>query len=400
MNNEMMLNEIKAKIEAMKAQRDSNTKVDITNLDEVKKNLHVSVSDAQCKIYVKLCTEKRVQLNPKYRSFDGRKGGEMDKEIQNLIKLPTIKLPSEGQVKMLTELCERNNWDIPAYAHLTGGRDGSMSGLIAELVLLEKEMIKLAPLTEKQAETILEMYFCVDVDFSDLHEQYGIVYTGSTNNGKLLWTRPSQETIASTLTELVTFQMASNFIYKYQLEFFKWTKNRCSASQMDKIRRLQEQCKMQPMEEYQLMQFDKKTADMYITNLNLVRRDADIVKFRQEECVEDINRCNTVAKAVEEDIVRKDNLLYSLYAMCGMSGRDESESSIDVSANDEIIADLAKVVIGICGSKAVMSLLAETYDDKELETVLALMYPKSENTVDIDNMSIEELEAYMESLTA
>lgn len=401
MNNQTQLDVIKAKIEEMKAKR-TNVIVETPNIEI--KDVHVAISDGQAKMYVKLCAEKRVQMNPLYRSFDGRKNGTMDKAIQELIKMPTIKAPSEGQVNMLVEMCERNGWDLPAYVHLTGGRDGSFSKMLAELIALEKEMAKVAPLTEKQKETILNMYFCPEVDFGDLNEQYAVKYTnvdeeGKVHGSKVLWTRASQESVETTIDELVTFQDASEFIYKYQVEYFKWTKNRCSASQMDKIRRLQESCKMQPMEDYQLMQFDRKTADMYITNLNLVRRDADIVKFAQEPTIDDIDRTNTVVKAQEKDRDKKDGLLHSMYAMIGMLGRDESETSIDLTDNEDIIADLALVCIDVCGSKPVMALLSEVYDDKEMKTILELMYPNNQETINIDGMSVEELELLVKEMT-
>lgn len=398
MNNQTQLDAIKAKIEEMKAKKNANIEVKTVNLDEIKKDIHVAVSDSQIKMYTKLCVEKRVQMNPLYRSFDGRKGGAMDKAIQELIKLPTIKAPSEGQITMLQDLCLRNEWTIPEYHHLTGGRDGSFSKMLGELMNLEKELRSVQPPTEKQIETILNMYFCPDVDMSDLHEDYAVKYSQASSTGKVIWTRPSQETVAETVASLVTYQEASAFIYKFQLEFYKWTNTRCTAGQMDKMRRLQEQCKMQPMEDYQLMQFDKEGADRYINNMNMVRRDADLVKFPQEALVEDIDRCNTQIKAIEKDRETKDNILYSLYAMMGMSGSEESGEGIDLSNNDDVIADLALVCIGICGSKNVLELLATAYTDEEMGILLERMYPKNENTMDIDNMSIEELEAYMASI--
>lgn len=403
MSNLTQLEQIKAKIEAMKAEK-AKVSVETANL-EIIKDVFVAPSENQIKTYVKLCSEKRVQMNPSYRSFDGRKNGAMDKAIKELIKLPRIIQPSEGQINMLKEICERNQWEMPAYSHLVGGRDGSFSKLIGELIGLEKELTKVAPPTEKQIETILNMYFCPDVDFSDLHEQYALKYVnvdveGKIHGNQLLWTRPNQETIALTVADLITFEMASNFIYKYQLEFHKWTRTRCSASQMEKIRRVQESCKMQPMEDYQLMQFDRATADKYITNLNLVRRDADLVKFPQEPCMDDIDRTDTASKARDKDEEKKSNLLHSLYGAMGMNGNEESETSIDLSANDDIIADLALVVIDCCGFDAVMGMMNEVYDAKEMGDMLRLMYPEKEQEICTEGMSLEELEQLAKEMSA
>ena len=358
------LEAIKAKIEAMKNAK-KNVIVETVQLEGIVKDIHVPVSPKQIAIYVKLCTEKRVQLNPNYKALDGRKGGSMDREIQRLIKLPTIVPPSPAQIDLLKDICGRLNCEIPAYTHLTGGRGGTFSNLIGELIELEKEMTKVAPPTDKQLETILEMYFCPDVDFSDLHESYGITYTGAQGE-KMLWTRPSQEAILDSILELVTFEMASNFIYKFQLDFYKWKTSRLSDGQMKRIAKLQESSGMKAMETHQLLQFSKEQANTYINDLNYVRRDVDLCKFPKEANIEHVYSSKDIAKAEKADNEAKVNVLFSLYAMMGMAGSDESDTGIDLTDNADIIIDLAKVCMEVCGSDAVLELLGTVYTEDEL----------------------------------
>jgi len=367
-NNAVLLEQIKAKIALMKAAK-TGTNVEMVNLEEAKRDIHVAPSPAQIRTYLKLCTEKHVQLDPKYRTFDGRKNGIMDKEIQRLIKLVTFKAPSEAQINILEEICARNSWEVPEYKSLTGGREGTFSKMIGELINMERELQKVAPPTENQVMTIVEMYHCPDVDFSDLNESYGVKYIDN-KGGKLLWSRPSQETIIETILDMVTYQEASAFIYKFQSEFYAWKSTRLSDAQMVRVKANQKRCGMEVMSDAALMQFDRRTADIYIRDLDIVRRDADLCKFPVEAYQEDISRVNTVAKAVEEDVNTKDNILFSLYAMCGMSGSEESDSSIDLSNNYEIIKDLAQVVVDICGIDSVIELLSTVYSTQEVTDIL------------------------------
>ena len=405
MTNLTQLEKIRALIEERKSVKVAPI-VKNVDLEIIKKDVHVAVSPKQISMYLKLVTEKGEQLNPLYRTFDGRKNGLMDKEIQRLLKLPSVKKPTEAQLQVIVDICERQGWELPETANLTGGRDGSCSALISELIGLEKEAKKIAPPTENQITTILEMYHCPDVDFSDLNDQYALVYvnqeaTNQIKGAKLLWTRPSQEMIASTIMELITYEEASAFIYKFALDFFKWKNSRLSTGQMNRIKKLQTSCGMIPMLDEALLQFDKKTANDYINNLNLVRRDVDLVKFPQEALVDDISRCNTVAKGVEAFIVAKDEMIHNLYTMCGMNSHEESETSIDLTDNDDIIADLALIAIGLNGSDAVMDLLSEVYTIAEMKVMVARMYPEENDIVDqMDGMTLEELEALAQTLTA
>lgn len=413
------LEEIKAKLqERMKAMENKNSKV---STPKISKPQAKRVTENQVKTYFKLCGDKRQQINPSFRDL-GFAG--LDKEIKRLIKLPTVKAPSESQINMVREICDRNNWEYPDMKDLTGGREGTMSVLINDLVELEKESRSVAPLTDEQVEIIMSMYFCPDIDFAELNENWGIHY--EMVGDKPFYTRVDQEDILKEIKDVITFREANDFIYNNQTTYYEWRKTRVSVGQMNIIRKLQERCGMIPMKEHQLLQFSNKGAESYIKNLQIDLRRfkegflsysveeyatggtiADLITAQRtyQEKYEDLSdnrpiHDNKNGKLQDKHLQEVDNLLYGLYAMMGMSGRDESQYGIDLSNGEDTIRDLAQTVAEITGTDSVYSILLTVYSPEEALEILnaEVKVEKKEEKKEVKNSSKDELEEIIEMI--
>lgn len=333
----------------------------------------------QINTYYRLCKDKGVKPS----NIEGITSNSLSAEINRLLQLKRVQPISEGQRSTILDICTRNNWDIPEMDDLTGGRTGSASKLIQELLDLERNFNSTRPLSDNQKQMILDMYYCPDVLFDDLHEDFGTKKMITAD--KVYWTRISLEKMANEIENKVTQSEARDFLNRYKGVFYDWKITRLTEPQMRRIQNLQERNYMKPMTDTQLLQFSKKDAERYIRTLESVLRDKEITKFSYEPVREtkleelDSNRLRTANRnepkiAYEKYENRLESLIYSLYASLGMNGRDEDAESMKL----EDIRDLIGVAIDENGSESIMELVNEIMDG-ELDE---LSVDSAENTED------------------
>lgn len=397
--NATKLDAIRARIAEAKKKQQQQQPVNNFNRSAVMNNTGfvAPATENQINMYIDLCGRKGQDIAMNYRSMSGV---DMSKEIKRLLRLPNIRYASEAQLNMIKDILERNGWeaDCDITKLINDGREkkeGSAGAYIEELLTLEREMQSVAPPTLEQLETILEMVHCPDVDFADLHEAYETVYT--VVDGKTWWKSVSAEDIIASYEELITYREASDFIRKYQVEFYQWKATRLSIGQMDLIKDRQKRCGMQPMEDYALLQFDKKTAKEYTTRLELVWRDADLVKFQYEKTYEDMSAdrpCHDPAEVAKKAITAKENLVHGLYGAIGMLAKEDSQEHLDQMGydnTDAIVKEVALLAVEQIGYESVMSMLLTVYTTEELDA----MFPPQQEKL----MTKEEVVAEINNIT-
>lgn len=189
-------------------------------------------TQAQIKYYMDLCKQKRVvPENYLKMTYD---------EFADLIaKLKEYYPASESQIKMISEkiatLKELGvEVDEPNYSTLTGGRGGSASLLIEELIKKEKENSdKMIP-TEQQLTFIVGMYLCPDIPFENFE------ITKKVSLGEGMWRKMTPDEFACEVASKMNKREASVFIDNFRGVFYEWKSTRISADQMRYIRQLEE----------------------------------------------------------------------------------------------------------------------------------------------------------------
>lgn len=219
-------------------------------------------TQAQIKYYLDLCKQRGIEPQPTENfNFD-----TMSAEIQRLMK---IYPPSPAQVKLINDKInnlksiisnmhftdeqikqfEDNETDVisniilglinnnlnldPIMKKLTGGRDGTASKLIENLINVEKQLSNIQEPTEKQLEIMVNMFFCPDVPF----ESYGISRRIELEGG--LWRKPTPEEFAEQIKYTLTKADASKFIDDYRGVFYEWKRTRIRPEQLRYIMELE-----------------------------------------------------------------------------------------------------------------------------------------------------------------
>lgn len=191
-------------------------------------------SAKQVAFYVDLCTQKNVPAqDPSTMSFQ-----EISDEIQRLMK---IQMPSPAQMELITTklsaLAELGFTYNGFLGELTGGKEGTASKLIEELIAKERELAEFAPINEKQLETLVSWFMCPDIPF----ESFGIRKKIGFNlgQGKDFWRLMTPEEFAEEIASCMKKADASKFIDEHRGIFFNWRKTRAKIEQIKYIKVLQ-----------------------------------------------------------------------------------------------------------------------------------------------------------------
>lgn len=188
-------------------------------------------TQGQVKYYLDLCRQKGVTpVNYMRMTYE-----ELAKVIEELrLYIPV----SENQLKMIREKIESlRGMGIeikePDYSKLTGGRGGSASTLIEQLLQKERENSdKMLP-TEQQLQFIVGMYLCPDVPF----ENFDIKRRVELEGGK--WRKFTPDEFAEEVRLHMTKRDASAFIDMHRGVYHEWKSTRITQSQMEYIRELE-----------------------------------------------------------------------------------------------------------------------------------------------------------------
>jgi len=321
--------------------------------------------------YEKLCADKNIEVNAMYTTWDYE---TLAKEINKVMAMKRVQAISEGQKTTIIDVCERNGWEVPSLSGLTGGREGSASKLIQELFDLEKTYNNNRPLTEAQKEMILDMYYCPDVLFEDLHEDFGT--QSLTVDGRVYWTRIDIDRMNIELEGKVTQTQAREFLNKYKGAFYDWKTTRLTETQMHRIQGLQERSYMEQMSDTKLLQFSKKDAERYIMMLESSLRDRDLTKFTKEPVMhtkmdevskDRIRTANNMNMQLANEVYlgKVESLIHSLYASMGQSARDEN---IDSMKQDDV-KELIDLASEMNGKQAILELAGEILTAHEVEEI-------------------------------
>ena len=242
----------------------------------------------QIKYYTDLCEQKQVQ--PVDVS------NITSKKIHALIdELKSMAIVSIHQKIMIDRLCEETGTTIPIeiLKKLTGGKDGSASKLIEQLLERKRSMGNQLPPTEAQVKFLQDMFLCPDVAF----EEFGIQKKRKISDDTYVLMTPSE--FAEEVKAKIHMSEASNFIDKHRGVFFTWKNSRVTLEQIKYIRQLEERLSTKreaiaiefaisetgevvelphnkpvsevnlynPLTELELMQMGKKSAEEYINIL-------------------------------------------------------------------------------------------------------------------------------------
>lgn len=184
---------------------------------------------AQIKYYTDLCEQKNVT------PVDT--GNISSKVIRELIdELKAIVTVSTSQIDMLKRLGEETNVTISneLISKLTGGKDGSASKLIEQLLERKRSMGNQLPPTEAQVKFLVDMFLCPDVAF----EEFDIKKKRQVGDNTYVLMTPAE--FASEVQNKIHMSEASAFIDKYRGIFFTWKNSRATLEQIKYIRQLEE----------------------------------------------------------------------------------------------------------------------------------------------------------------
>ena len=319
---------------------------------------------AQVKYYTDLCEQKNV--TPVDTS------NISSKDIRILIdELKTIVTVSKSQVEMLKRLGEETNVDITQELinKLTGGREGSASKLIEQLLERKRSMGNTLPPTEAQVKFLTDMFLCPDIPF----EEFGIQKKRQIADDTFVLMTPSE--FASEVASKIHMSEASAFIDKHRGVFFTWKSSRATLEQIKYIRSLEERLSTKreavaiefaisetgevvelphakPVNEInlynkltdmQLAQMGKKSAEEYI---NILKADLNKTELytgfeaeagRKDETFEELRIEDISNESTLEDLLT--DSMYKLSAMLGYEIADSIES-LNILELKQIILEL------------------------------------------------------------
>ena len=285
-------------------------------------------------------------------------------EVASLIEeLKTFYPASESQINLvktkITNLQSMNvKINMPDTSKLTGGRNGSASKLIENLIEMEKIHADTAPPSDAQLSFMVSMYLCPDVDFEAHQINRRIELNGN------LWRKYTPEEFASLIKKSMTRKEASAFIDKNRGSFHNWKQTRIKIEQQSYIRTLEARMAdmstpgivewsvdqsgnlvqvqkprkkedttvsgYTPLDDMELLMFSSDEASKYIDMLKSELERKELYKFGERsdgsESFEELRipkNANEVKKADYEEL---QNLMYKLEAIAGYNDEDLHEA--------------------------------------------------------------------------
>lgn len=178
------------------------------------------ISEAQTNKIYELCHEMHQGIM-RIKEFAEAGGKEYPEHLQFIKKLGPDGMPTHDFV-----------------ASLTGGQGGTASQFIAELVQARTRISEILPPTEQQVQLIVQMWPCMDVDFSTIDIE-GRVYYDYYVGDQLAYRRMTADEIAAEVFAKLNKQQASDFITRFKPYFDAWQKTRINDTQIRIINNLE-----------------------------------------------------------------------------------------------------------------------------------------------------------------
>lgn len=321
----------------------------------------------QIKYYTDLCEQKQVE--PKDVS------NITSREIHKLIdELKSMAIVSIHQKDMIDRLIKETGVTIPVeiLKKLTGGKEGSASKLIEQLLERKRSMGNELPPTEAQVKFLVDMFLCPDVAF----EEFGIQKKRQIADDTFVLMTPAE--FAEEVKAKIHMSEASAFIDKYRGIFFTWKNSRATLEQIKYIRSLEERLSTKreavaiefaisetgevvelphtkpasennlynKLSDLELAQMGKESAEKYI---NILKADLNKTELysgfesemnKKDETFEEIR-----IKDIADTDTLEDMLTDSLYKLSAMIGHeivdyDQSIEDLDIFEIKELILEL------------------------------------------------------------
>lgn len=348
-------------------------------------------SPRQISYYLDLCTQRKIA--PK--NYHTMTGDELAQEIEAVRSFyPASDRQKEIIRDTITSLQEMgvniNLMSDEDMAKLTGGREGTASALIENLINMQRQHSDKQPPSDNQLQFLVSMFLCPDVPFED----FGVMRK-ITLNDEGLWRKPTPDEFAEDLKKKMTRKEASKFIDDYRGSFHTWRSTRIRPEQMRYIRQLEERMSdlsspnvvewavnpdgslvqvmkqrtlkeeynptgYVPLDEMELMMFSVEEASKYIDILKSEGGRKDLYKYREESdnsaTFEPIHTPETKEKRMEMDYKELQDLIFRLEAVAGYENEDvhkavtfllvqEDVDSDAINDSKEIIRDFMKYLI-------------------------------------------------------
>lgn len=187
---------------------------------------------AQLAFYRDLCAQKGVE------EVEGVENLTFDEVSALINQLKSYSPISEKQKEVILNLiAELGEMGIkikePNLDTLTGGRNGTGSKLIEQLLSMVKNNQDKAKPRAEQLTLLTSMYLCPDVDFESYGVSRRIMLTDE------LWRRYTYEEFAQQLAEKLNRQQATEIIEKNRNAFHEWKQDRITDEQKNYIRTLE-----------------------------------------------------------------------------------------------------------------------------------------------------------------
>lgn len=324
----------------------------------------------QIKFYCDLCRQKVQLIDTAHEEWTFE---EMSEEIGRLRGLKSQVLLTAKQKKTIEDVLKRTpeidiNEIAPAWAMCD---IEEASTLIGKLFEMERTFRDKRQCTDAQADKMLRMYLCPDVDFTETGwvERYEVV------DGRRMLIIPDSKIVLKWLKDNVNSADANAFISKYNAEYIKWATTRVSPEQKRYIQTLEGRCAnlysagkaveqvadiegnliadnpttrgahpreyapvgYNPLTPLQMYQMSKDDAAKYIECLQVTLSDREQIKFTPEpmngDRMED-KRVGTGDTAVDNDIAAMANFIHGIYAQLGEELTQEATELAETPTSD------------------------------------------------------------------
>lgn len=323
-----------------------------------------AASEGSIKFYLDLCAQKNVTPD----STIGLTAVQIDEKIK---AVKSFFPASEAQLALIdTKIAGLQtagvaiNLGEELKSKLTGGKNGTASNLINDLIGIETKAGITATPTDSQIQFLVNMYLCPDCGF----EEYGVNRRVQLEG--TAWRMPTPDEFANDIKSKMSKSDASKFIDSNRPAFFTWKNSRVKPGQLSYIQqleaRLADTSKVHakefsigangvisevtratdkskdwspagytPLTEIQLAMFSMDDASQYIDLLkkDIARKDST----PQEAEISDERGAQTVEEAIRADFDKLDGLMYTLESIAGYSD-DELHSSVKSTVTGDVVS--------------------------------------------------------------
>lgn len=211
--------------------------------------------------YMSLCAQKGVDID---MTLSVGRHAELQQEIDRINKLPDFRAMSSKQEAFILKRCEEVGVPVPPAIKTFSTK--SASAFIDQLKVMEEKLGDQLEPTEWQLNELALMYQCPDVFFEELSDEFGWLEVDA--DGQKFYKKALDTTeMLIFVAEHVSRNQAKEFIWKYKKAFEIWKHERISEDKAIYINALLKKYGQAEMEIYDLMAFDKTTADEFIRTI-------------------------------------------------------------------------------------------------------------------------------------